>query len=110
MNERFKSAEVAQIIEQLENNYNPELIMIFGSYAKGDIHPDSDLDLLIVKDTTARSVWRRVEARKCFDTDLPVDIIVYNPQEFSDLKKRSLFLQAILKESKIVYKKREYQI
>ncbi len=106
MAELHNAAEIKSIVAQLERNYDPELIMIFGSYSKGTVHSDSDLDLLIVKNTTKRPIWRKVEARKSFKTDIPIDLIVYNPEEFSQLKKRSLFIKDILKNGKVVSLKR----
>jgi len=103
MNSFLHKPKVESVISQLARNYKPEFILIFGSYSKGNVHQDSDLDLIIVKDTDKRSIWRRVEARKSFETDLPVDIIVYNPKEFAELQKTSLFLKKVLKEGKIVF-------
>jgi len=110
MNSIKKKAKVESVIRQLEKNYKPEFILIFGSYSKGNVHKDSDLDLIIVKETNKRPLWRRVEARKSFETDLPVDIIVYSPNEFAELKTKSLFLKKVLKEGKVVFNRGKYLI
>ncbi len=104
-NTLLESDEVSQVIDQLKSNYKPELILIFGSYSTGKVHRDSDLDILLVKKTNKRPLWRRIEARKSFETDLPVDILVYSPKEFIELKKTSPFVKSLLKEGKIVYQK-----
>jgi len=52
------------IVQRLVQEYQPERIILFGSYAYGQPHEGSDLDLLIVKDTSWKSYWdeyRRVE-------------------------------------------------
>ena len=110
MNSIINRPEVKSVIKQLARNYKPEFILIFGSYSKGNVHQDSDLDLIIVKDTDKRPIWRRVEARKSFETDLPVDIIVYSPKEFAELQKTSLFLKNVLHEGKVVFNRSKYLI
>lgn len=104
-NTLLASDQISRVVDQIKKNYNPELIMIFGSYSSGKIHADSDLDILLVKETKKRPLWRRIEARKSFETDLPVDLLVYNPKEFIELKKNSLFIKSIINEGKIAYQK-----
>ena len=94
-------------VNKLKRSYKPELIILFGSVARGDFSLDSDIDLLIVKNTRKRPLWRRVDVRKILSTEIPVDIIVYTPHEFKMLKKSgSVFLKQILEEGKIIYEKK----
>ena len=99
--------EIESIVFQLKKDYKPELIMIFGSYATGKINADSDVDILIVKKTKKRPIWRRVEARKSIETDLPIDILVYTPEEYAKLAKTSLFIKSIIAQGKILYNKND---
>ncbi|MBI4698748.1 MAG: nucleotidyltransferase domain-containing protein, partial [Nitrospirae bacterium] len=39
------------IIEKITNNFNPEKIILFGSYAYGKPTKDSDIDLMVIMDT-----------------------------------------------------------
>ncbi|MFP4250904.1 MAG: nucleotidyltransferase domain-containing protein, partial [Armatimonadota bacterium] len=41
--------KVQEIIQKIVEGYDPEKIIVFGSYARGDWTEDSDLDLLVVK-------------------------------------------------------------
>jgi len=94
-------------VNKLKRSYKPELIILFGSVARGDFSLDSDIDLLIVKNTRKRPLWRRVDVRKILSTEIPVDIIVYTPHEFKMLKESgSVFLKQILEEGKIIYEKK----
>lgn len=99
--------ELSRIVSRLIDNYQPELIVLFGSFARDDHTGESDFDLLIIKDTDKRPIWRRVEVRKLIQTSMPLDIIVYTPQEFLKLKKsKSAFLESVLKEGQILYEKK----
>jgi uncharacterized protein len=91
----------AQIIEK----YQPEKIILFGSAARGEIGPNSDIDLLIIKKNTPYyGADRTRELSKLIDRDLPLDLLVYRPEEFE--KRVSMgdpFLKAILKEGKVLH-------
>ncbi len=53
-----------KIVANLKKNYRPEKIILFGSYGDGTFTKDSDIDLLIIKNTDKHPIWRRVEAEK----------------------------------------------
>ncbi len=96
--------KIKSIVEKLIKFYKPDLILLFGSAANETISEDSDVDLLIVKETKKHPIWRRVEVRKIIKADLPMDIIVLTPDEFQKLKQSgSMFIKDILKNGKILY-------
>ena len=53
LRERYEHA-IERIVAQLCKTYGPEKIILFGSCARGDFGEDSDIDLLIVKETALR--------------------------------------------------------
>lgn len=67
-----------RIVEELE----PEMVILFGSYARGAVTPHSDVDLLIVMETDERPSQRRRAVSRLFPTrPFPMDIIVRTPAE-----------------------------
>ena len=56
---------------------DPERIILFGSYARGDFGPNSDLDLLVIKDPVDST---SAEARRIYQAlygiDIPIDVVV----------------------------------
>jgi predicted nucleotidyltransferase len=42
------------IIQSIINNYAPRKIVLFGSYARGEAHDGSDIDLMLIKETSKR--------------------------------------------------------
>ena len=68
-----------KVVECIKN-YNPEKIIVFGSYVRGDIDDYSDLDFVVIKKIRKRFIRRLVEAAKLIDNDLgKVDVFVYTP-------------------------------
>ena len=74
------------MIPVLIKDYRPEKIVLFGSLASGDIHEGSDLDLLIIKDTSKRPIDRQVEVYRLVKPEVGMDVFVYTPKEFEYLR------------------------
>lgn len=101
---------IKNIIENIKANYQPEMILIFGSYAKGTPSKESDIDILLVKETDKHPIWRRVEAQLAIKAALPLDILVYTPQEFDRfIKDKNSFFYNIYTSGKIVFNKGSIQ-
>lgn len=41
-------AKIELMVERIATRVDPERIVLFGSHARGDARPDSDVDLLVV--------------------------------------------------------------
>ena len=87
--------------------YDPEKVIVFGSYARGDIDEYSDIDLVIIKKTKKRFLQRLIEVAKLIDNELGnVDVLVYTPAEFERMiEYENSFIETVLKEGKIIYEK-----
>ncbi len=75
---------ILDIVEKIKKEYEPEKIILFGSYAYGRPTEESDIDLFIVKDTDKRWVDRFVEvSRLIYKPGLHVSVspMVYTPEE-----------------------------
>ena len=67
-------------------------VFIFGSVARKRFFPDSDIDILIVKETSEKFIRRAFEFESLFDFYPRLDILVYTPAEFEiQIKKNTVF-------------------
>ena len=82
-------------------------IVLFGSHARGDPDPDSDLDLLIVFDEVGSTRRRSTELRRSLRGLLvPVDILVATPEQLERHRHTvGLIYRTILAEGKVVYER-----
>ena len=55
---------LAWVVERLRVDYAPQQIILFGSYAYGTPHDDSDIDLMIIKETRDRFLDRWVDVQR----------------------------------------------
>ena len=84
----------------------PEKIIIFGSLATGDIHSWSDIDMVVIKQTSLPFLERLHETRRLLHPRVGTDILVYTPEEFEQLSQRRLFFQEeILDKGVVVYER-----
>jgi predicted nucleotidyltransferase len=98
-------SEIESITAQLIEKYNPEKIILFGSAARGDASPDSDLDFLIIKnDTPHKGRDRMIQVSRLIDRNLPADFLVYRTEEVEKrLAMGDPFLEMIMAEGKVLY-------
>jgi predicted nucleotidyltransferase len=98
---------IARLVEIIAREYRPQKVILFGSYARGQPTEDSDIDLLIIKDTDARMVDRFVEVKRLiYDPQLrvPVSPLVYTPHELEErLDMEDDFVTEIIREGTVLY-------
>jgi predicted nucleotidyltransferase len=76
-------------LQVLVEQFHPEQVILFGSYAYGEPTPDSDVDLLVVKDTGKSPVSEATRIRRALRhlrhtvSNLPLDIMVRAPGDLS---------------------------
>ncbi|MSQ14936.1 MAG: nucleotidyltransferase domain-containing protein [Dehalococcoidia bacterium] len=93
---------VQDIINQLKP-FQAEKIILFGSYATGKTRRDSDVDLLIIKQTSDAFLERHKKARMLLKTTTPVDIFVLTPEESERAKQNNLLVKEAVETGTIVY-------
>lgn len=97
------------IVEKIVREIQPEKILLYGSYARGDYHKESDLDLFIIKDgdESSRMVTRNVDA--LFNGRLfPLDVRVRKSSEvdWNFRARNPFYLFHIFKDGKVLYEKK----
>jgi|SRR4030043_1101282 uncharacterized protein len=96
--------EIDNIKAQLIEKYKPEKIILFGSSAWGE-DEINDIDLFIIKREVPYYGADRInELYRLLDVDLPIDYIVYKPEEAEErLTLGDPFIKKIFKEGKVLY-------
>ncbi len=99
--------DVSVIMRRIKK-YNPEKVVLFGSYAWGTPGRSSDIDLLIIKRSQKTKSERITEVeRLLYPAPQAVDVLVYTPQEMRKrLKLGDFFLTRIMDEGTIMYEKK----
>ena len=101
------STKISEIASGIAIKFNPDKIILFGSYANGTQKEDSDIDLLIIQDTDLPIQKRGYDIRmSLIGSMIPFDIVIYTKLEFDQEKdKSSSFLNSAMKNSKLLYER-----
>jgi adenine-specific DNA-methyltransferase len=108
LRDRYRD-EVERVVAILQERYEPDKIILFGSCSRGDFGEDSDIDLLIVKETSKRPLDRMREVYELVytpDRYLALDPLIYTPMELTQrLASGDFFVREILSEGKVLYER-----
>lgn len=79
MGKKITIAEIRNLSRRIAEAYNPDRIILFGSYATGTPTDTSDVDLLVVMPFKGKPARKACEILARVGTRLPVDILVRSP-------------------------------
>jgi uncharacterized protein len=101
---RIPQAAIEDVAQQIARKFRPRKIILFGSYARGDYHPESDVDLLVVMETSLKPVRQEIEICHQIEYHFGLDVLVYTPQALAErIALGDSFVKDILKEGKVLY-------
>lgn len=70
--------------------------LVFGSYARGDVGPESDLDIIVVRETELPQRERDDDLRGALGLGVPYDLITLTPEQYERLpRERGFYEQAV---------------
>lgn len=102
--ERIPQAAIDQVVQQIVEKFNPQKIILFGSYARGNPRPESDVDLLVVMETPLREVQQAIQICQQIEYRFGLDLIVHTPKNLAErVEGEDWFLRDVLAEGKLVY-------
>lgn len=91
---------------KLVGAFQPQRILLFGSYARGEQSPGSTIDLLIIANTDMRFFDRIKKAVEVISNGFPpIEPLVYTEEEFSHLSQSEGFFESAMEESILLYEK-----
>ena len=98
---------ILRMVDKIRAGYDPERIILFGSYAYGEPTEDSDIDLFIVKDDPRPPIDRRLAVKRLLREENRVyslQVLVYRPGEVKErLARGDDFLQEIMSAGEELY-------
>ncbi len=96
-----------EIKQRIVETANPLRIILFGSAARGELGPNSDLDILVVipsgihRRVTARSIYRNL-----IGVGFAVDIVVVNEEDIERYKDNiGMVIKPALDQGRVIYAK-----
>jgi predicted nucleotidyltransferase len=101
---------IRRYAQRLAECFEPEKIILFGSYAYGSPHADSDVDLLVIM--PARNALDQAFKIRCeVPAPFPMDLLVRTPKDIEwRLEDGDLFHTKIVTKGKLLYEKKHARV
>ena len=96
-----------EMVDRLVKELDPLKIILFGSYSSGEPTEDSDVDILIIKESNLPRYKRSVPAYKALSgLIIPKDILVYTPEEVEEWSEvPQSFVSGVIDKGTVIYEK-----
>lgn len=74
-------SKIKEVAGQIAEQFEPERIVLFGSYAYGTAGPYSDVDLLVILHFDGKPFWKSLEIANIVNPSFPVDLLARRPDD-----------------------------
>jgi uncharacterized protein len=96
--------EIKAFSQQIVDKFQPERIILFGSYAYGQPNEDSDVDLLVILPFEEMPVQTAIAIRRQIKSPFPLDLMARTPEQIQQrLDMGDFFIQDIISKGHILY-------
>jgi UTP:GlnB (protein PII) uridylyltransferase len=108
---RLEGADLDRYLERIATGlvqaFSPRQLILFGSFARGDQNRASDVDLVVIAETGEpfhERIGRALDACYRVAPELPVEVLVYTPREWEDMRREgNTFARRVLEEGRVLY-------
>jgi predicted nucleotidyltransferase len=102
--EKISQKTISSFARQVARQFNPEKIILFGSYAYGKPTEDSDVDMLVIMPFKGKGVHKATEILLATDPRFPIDLLVRTPEQITTrIKMGDFFIREITQKGKVLY-------
>lgn len=104
--QRIPQKAIDAMVQHVVQQFKPEKVILFGSYAYGAPKPESDVDLLVVMNTSLKEVEQAIQIRQSIRSRMALDLLVHTPEKLAQrLKLGDFFLREITQQGKVLYER-----
>jgi len=97
-------SQIQSFSQQIVEQFQPEQIILFGSYAYGQPNQDSDVDLLVILPFEGLPVYKAIEIRKKLRPNFSLDLIARTSKQIQQrLDMGDFFIRDILQRGRILH-------
>jgi predicted nucleotidyltransferase len=96
--------QIEEFGQRIGLEFGAERVILFGSYTRGTVTEDSDVDLLVIGPFEGRSVDKSVEIRMKLRPGFAIDLLVRNSDKVRQrMEIGDDFMREIIEEGKVLY-------
>jgi|SRR5918911_706778 predicted nucleotidyltransferase len=95
---------IQNLSERIAREFQPERIVLFGSYADGSPTADSDVDLLVVMPFKGKAMRKALEILSRVNPQFPVDLLVRTPEQVRErINNNDWFMREVFERGRVLY-------
>ena len=99
--------QIEEYCREVVRRLNPQAVILFGSFASGDINEGSDIDIMVIADFQVSFLDRiklLLDLVALGDFRLPIEPIGYTSKEFEKMKQAgNRFIREVVDKGKVLY-------
>lgn len=100
----IRMEQIVALSERIAHEFQPEQIILFGSYAYGTPDDDSDIDILVVLPFQGKSSLKALEILKKINPKIPVDLLIRTPEQVQErIKNNDWFMREVFEKGRKLY-------
>ena len=98
---------IDEVVRAIVERFAPERIILFGSWARGDAGPDSDVDLLVEMESELSPPERAIALRRALvPRTWALDLLVWTPAEAARMRRVfGSLAETIDREGRVLYER-----
>jgi predicted nucleotidyltransferase len=101
---------IRRFVRKIAERFHPDKIILFGSYAYGQPHAESDVDLLVIM-ATRNAIDQAIRIDLAFERPFSLDIHVRTPYQIKQsLKEGDWFVREVMEKGKVLYEAPDRQV
>ena len=99
---------IQNLCNRIVQDFEPERIILFSSYAYGNLSPDSDVDILVVLPFEGKNLYKSLEILNRANPDFPIDLLARRPHDAERLYRYGdPLIREALDHGKVLYERSE---
>ncbi len=99
-------SEIIKFANEVGRLFDPDRIILFGSYAEGRATDDSDVDLLVEMTHEQSAVQQALVIRRAVKRTFPLDLVVRSSREIDErIRQNDFFLKNIMDGGQVLYER-----
>ena len=100
-----------KVTQQIVEQFHPQKVILFGSYAYGQPTEDSDVDVLVIMETEGNPLYTAAHISAAVDHPFPLDILVIQPSDLAfALQEKNIFETEVIKKGVTLYEEENHGV
>ena len=96
--------QIQALSEQIVEQFQPDRIILFGSYAYGTPNEDSDVDLMVVMPFEGHPTTQTIKVLNQINAEFPLDLLVRTDEFITErLRLGDFFMMDIIEAGRVMY-------